>query len=336
MDREEDSMAKEREYPMEAGWELLLRDIGVEPLAVLRRAGLSEMLLVEEKAALPLDDYFRFWSSLEEEVNDPLLPLRMIDALSPEAFSPPLFAALCSRHMASAAERLSTYKRLIAPMRLGVSWEGEALSLSMEWLDARVVPPVSMVVTEVIFLVKLVRMATRSRVIPLRITMKRPPKEIDAYYDWLGVAIEKGEENRLWLRREDAERPFLTANDSMWKIFEPSLRKRLADLEVSTTMGERVRAILLEALPGGMATIEEVARRLAMGKRTLQRRLKQEDETFQNILNATREELARHYLTNTTVSSAEISFLLGFDEPSSFFRAFHHWTGQTPEQVRQM
>ena len=49
-----------------------------------------------------------------------------------------------------------------------------------------------------------------------------------------------------------------------------------------------------------------------------------------------RAELANHYLANTSYSSAEISFLLGYSEPSSFFRAFHIWTGKTPEVVRKM
>jgi len=51
-------------------------------------------------------------------------------------------------------------------------------------------------------------------------------------------------------------------------------------------------------------------------------------------LNELREELAIHYLSSTQFSSAEISFLLGYEEPNSFFRAFRTWTGQTPEIVR--
>ena len=47
-----------------------------------------------------------------------------------------------------------------------------------------------------------------------------------------------------------------------------------------------------------------------------------------------REELARHYLVNTRYSSAEIAFLLGYNDPNSFIRAFHAWTGQTPEGAR--
>jgi AraC-like DNA-binding protein len=46
--------------------------------------------------------------------------------------------------------------------------------------------------------------------------------------------------------------------------------------------------------------------------------------------------LAKHYLKNSDVTGAEISFLLGFEDPNSFFRAFHTWAGETPGQVRRV
>jgi AraC-like DNA-binding protein len=87
-------------------------------------------------------------------------------------------------------------------------------------------------------------------------------------------------------------------------------------------------------LPSGRATAPAVAARLGVSPRTLQRRLTEEGATFQQVLDGTREELARHYLGTTAMAGAEISFLLGFEEPSSFVRAFHDWTGVTPEQMR--
>ena len=124
------------------------------------------------------------------------------------------------------------------------------------------------------------------------------------------------------------------ANDAMWEVFEPSLRKRLSEIEDDDTHAERVKAALLELLPTGEASREAVARRLAVSTRTLQRRLNEEGTSFQAVLNSTRESLARHYLTNAGLSAGEIAFLLGYEEPSSFYRAFHNWTGQTPERVR--
>jgi AraC-like DNA-binding protein len=120
----------------------------------------------------------------------------------------------------------------------------------------------------------------------------------------------------------------------MWKSFEPHLQKRLSELDESATTTERVRAVLLELLPSGSASIDAVSRRLGTSTRTLQRHLSQEQKSFQAVLNGTREDLARHYLKSSDMTGAEISFLLGFEDPNSFFRAFHVWTGETPEQAR--
>ena len=46
------------------------------------------------------------------------------------------------------------------------------------------------------------------------------------------------------------------------------------------------------------------------------------------------EALARHHLSSSSLPAAEISFLLGYDDPNSFCWAFYGWTGMTPEGVR--
>ena len=88
----------------------------------------------------------------------------------------------------------------------------------------------------------------------------------------------------------------------------------------SASMGQRVKSALLEMLPGGQSTIEATASRLAMSKRTLQRHLHDESVGYQEVLNETRQELAQHYLANSAISPAEISYLLGFQDGNSFIR----------------
>lgn len=99
-------------------------------------------------------------------------------------------------------------------------------------------------------------------------------------------------------------------------------------------MTERVRSTLLETLPAGEVSMQVISRKLAVSARTLQRRLQDEGTSFQQTLDSLRESLAYHYLRNTTLSSAEISFLLGFDDSNSFARAFQSWTGKTPQRLR--
>ena len=127
---------------------------------------------------------------------------------------------------------------------------------------------------------------------------------------------------------------FLTANASTLAWFEPALRPGLAESAADATMAERVRTALLEVLPGNRPSVRSVGARLGHSARTVQRRLLNEGKTFQSVLDATRRELADWYLTTTLLPHTEIAYLLGFEEPNSFHRAYRLWTGMTPEQRR--
>ena len=328
-------MAQAKTFPVEAGWRTLLKDLGVKPADVMRRAGLPEDLLTRPQAGLSTAEYFSFWRGLEAAVGDPLFPLRLVDAITPEIFSPPIFAALCSPNLRLATQRLSHYKRLVAPMALDVTLDKRgALSMSPRWLDAQVAPPLSVVASELAFFVRLVRLATREPIRAVQVTMPTIPDPRPAYEQYFGTAIRKGKAPSISFSASDAELPFLTANDAIWQVFEPDLRRRLTELDETASTSERVRALLLESLPSGQTSMDSIAGRLAISKRTLQRRLEEGGVTFQSLVNQTREELARHYLCKTKLSNGEISFLLGFEDPNSFFRAFHDWTGYTPEELR--
>ena len=321
-------------FPVEPTWRLILKDLGVSERAVLRRAGLPEDLLGRTGAVLRTDDYFRFWESLEAEVGDPLFPIRLSELLKTEHFMPPLFAALCSPDLLTAVQRLSRYKRLIAPQRLNVNVTRDSVTITAEWIETALTPPKSLIATELVFLVQLARTATREHIRPLRVATPNPPEPAEAYEEYFCVPVRRGKQHLVRFSTGDALRPFLTANEAMWETFEPELRRRLVELDESASTAERVRAVLLEALPSGRVSAEGVADQLAMSKRTLQRRLRDEGTSFNDVLKGTREELARHYLTRTDITSPQIAFLLGFEEPSSFYRAFSDWTGTTPEALR--
>lgn len=323
-----------KSFPLEQGWRLVLKDLGIEPADVLRRAELPDDLFSRSGVSLSTEEYFRLWNAVEAEANDPLFPLHIGQSIPVEAFQPPIFAALCSPNMLVAAQRISQYKRLCAPMAMHVEEDGDEVRISLEWLDKDVDPPVSMTATELVFFTQLARTATREHVKPVRAETMRPPEHAADYEEFIGTPIRKSKVHAITFSRSDAHLPFMTANEVMWEAFEPALRKRLSELDESATVSDRVRAALLEALPSGASSMDDVSRKLALSKRTLQRRLKHEGTTYQLVLNRTREELARHYLRKTELSGAEISYLLGYEDPNSFFRAYHDWTGETTEQAR--
>jgi AraC-like DNA-binding protein len=97
----------------------------------------------------------------------------------------------------------------------------------------------------------------------------------------------------------------------------------------------RVRAVLAKLIADGRCSVEDVAKELAVSPRTLQRRLEQEGTTFGGVCDEARRAAALEHLRNPRVAIKEAAFLLGFSEPSTFYRAFRRWTGDTPANYRR-
>lgn len=316
-------------------WSIIMKDLGLVAADVLRRARLPDDLLSQPNRRVTLEEYFRLWNALEAAADDPLLPLRLGDMTSAEAFHPALFAALCSPNLAVAIRRIADYKRLIAPMRVLVEDRAEGLAVSMEWLDPRATVPPSLAATELVFLTRIARIGARERICPVAVASPYPIEPAADYEAFFGARLLRRDRHGVTFRHEDAQLPFLTASDALWQTFEPDLRRRLSELDASATLPQKIRSVLLENLPSGEMSIEVVAGRLGLTPRTLQRRLRRENVSYTEIVRKTREDLARHYLANTELAYAEISFLIGFEEPTSFFRAFREWTGETPDTARK-
>jgi AraC-like DNA-binding protein len=219
-------------------------------------------------------------------------------------------------------------------MRLSVTDTQKGFRIAWEWDDPTIRSPWLLMAMELVFMTQIARIGTRENICPTEVTCPLPFQANDAYTEYFGVAPIVEDGPSLTFRHADAHRAFLTASESMWQTFEPELRRQLSKPEAQASLSERIRSALLECLPSGEASIDGPAHRLGMSPRTLQRRLKDEGFAFRDILKNTREQLSRHYLLNTRLPYSEIAFLIGFDEPSSFFRAFREWTGTTPESLR--
>ena len=328
-------MNSAKKFIIEPGWQIIFKDLGISRSEVLTRAQLPRDLFSRQVITVTSTEYFRFWTGLAETVKDPNFPLKLGQAIPVESFNPPLFATLCSPNLLVAMKRLSQFKKLLGPMTLDITESETDVTLTVDSIDTNEKLPGFLAATELVFLVDLIRLATRETIIPLRIQTQEKLSSVDAYTNFFGITPKSGQQNQITFSIIDAQRPFLTKNESMWQFFAPELRKRLIDLDIDASFSDRVQSALLELLPTGQSSIEKVSTKLGVSKRTLQRRLKEESSSFKIELNRTREKLARYYLTNSTSSGAEISFLLGFNDPNSFFRAFHTWTGTTPERFRK-
>ena len=120
-----------------------------------------------------------------------------------------------------------------------------------------------------------------------------------------------------------------------------------ADRERRTLLGPTLTAIGPEPiaprshrlvrimLARGDTTAEALAATLSLSRRTLDRRLKAQDLSFQTVLDAVRYEVARQLLEISSIDIGSIARALGYAEPSPFTRAFKRWSGQTPSEWRR-
>lgn len=329
-------MKRASKFSISPSWKILFNDMNIDVTTALKLAGLPEDLFQRDNIQLVPRDFFRLLEGLEAAAGTRELGLLLAENLSTEAFDPPLFASLCSRNLNEALVRIKQYKPLIGPlvMDVAISEKHTWLTISCYGYDKAI--PKSMSSVELTFYTQLARIATRHTIQPLAITTPELPNNIDAYAKYFGCNITQGEKVSICFSAQDAERPFLTSNAGMWHFFEENLNRRLKDMEASATTYERVKAALLETLPSGESAIEFIAEKLAISKRTLQRKLSEEDRNYQSILIEVRTELAEHYLKKSQLSLGEIAFMLGFRESNSFTRAYSAWKGISPGQYREL
>jgi len=135
---------------------------------------------------------------------------------------------------------------------------------------------------------------------------------------------------------EDVDRANPLGDHGIWKFFSDHLESTLPPMETEL---DRLAAQVIDEvaglLSGGVPQLAEVAGRLGLGPRTLQRRLSEGGRSYQELVAEARRRLARRLLRQSDYSLAEIAFLTGFSEQSAFTRAFKQREGVTPRAYRQ-
>ena len=314
-------------------WRVVLRDLDLDAKAVLRRAGQPPRLFDGDGSWISVDAFYDLFDATEAEAGSPDVAIRAGVVTSAELFDPAYFAAICSPDLTTALTRLGEHMQLIGPFLLDV--EVTAVETTAAY-RCRQRPDVARLLglSQLAFMVALARRATRHEIVPRRVTVIGPTDDLDGCAEFFGCEVRSGDVFEVSFDAIDASRPFLTRNDEMWETFQPGLRRRAAEAGEYRSVRDEVEEALFELLPSGRAAMSDVASELGIGGRTLQRRLAAEGTSWLDVLNSTRERLARHYFESTQLNATEVSFLLGFTDPNSLFRAFHRWTGTTPESWR--
>jgi len=144
------------------------------------------------------------------------------------------------------------------------------------------------------------------------------------------------ETNAIVMAKKVLNTRLLHPNHELLALFEKQaaevLRKELSTESCSGRVSHMMIQFFREA---HSPSLEAIAKRMALSVRKLQMKLKEESTTYRKLLNTNRMNLALEYLKDTNVSICEISYLLGFSEPSTFHRFFKKLTGSTPLKYRE-
>jgi AraC-like DNA-binding protein len=313
----------------------MIETYGIDPALVFRSAGLDVESWQDPYARFPATQLDAAWRQSVDLVGDPCFGLRAARCWHPSQLHALGYAWLASDTLADAVSRLTRFFRLItetAVMELSESKDQLRLAVSTV--------PYATVIHErtdafLAVLVGLCRLSTDAGFAPLALHLRRPePACASEFYGLFKAPITfAASRDVVVFRREDMYRPLPTGNKELARANEQVITDYLQRLD-ATNLAGHVRIRLLDSLSSGEVDEAGMARSMNLSRRTFQRRLADEGTSFKEVLDETRRQVALRYVENPHMPLKEVSYLLGFSEPSNFTRAFRRWTGKSPSDYR--
>lgn len=313
-----------------------LQELEISVPAVLRKAGLPRDLFNQTRILVSTDELFALWRAIEAVSSDPLIGLKLGVETKTERFHPMAIAALSTQNLVAAAEHMARYKKLTAPEEILTQLDQEEFSVGFRWLLA--VDHEPQVLTDYCFswMLSLARHGTGTQLNPIRVEYVQQRTNLRAIERALNCKVICGaSRNGIVFRASDATAPFVTRNAELLDLLAPQFEEQLRQFKDEDSFIELVHQAIQDRLTGQRPSIDSIAQVLHMSPRTLQRRLQESGSSFQRVLDEARHQMARYYLSNSVLELNEAAYLLGFEDPNSFGRAFRTWEGVPPSDWRE-
>jgi AraC-like DNA-binding protein len=310
---------------------------GLETADILRAAGVAREALEDPDVRLPAPSVLAIWNALRERAADPALQLAAPATLPWGAYRVIDYLVAASPTVGTGIERFARFFGLIAEgVSLRVEASGDERHLCLTRADGGAVPPVY-VDYVLAALVGRVRMRIKPDLRVARVELRQPaPPATSPYQELFRAPVHFGADgDRLSFGGAEWDAPTVTGDAALAGLLEEHARILAHRIPRAPT---GFQADVQKAIASGLperGSVEHVARALHVSVRTLQRKLVAAGTTFKEVADAVRSRLAEEYLTDPTVSIAEVAFLLGFSDQSSFNRAFGRWTGVPPGKWRR-
>lgn len=329
-------MATASDCKIPIGLGAALDALGVSRAEVLARARLPRGLLDVDGHRVPVPAYFALWQAIRDASGDPAIGIALATSVRPDHTEPLFLAILSAPDVAGALDVVSKYKRLLEPTDLTVRVDDGAgeVVLTYVWPEPGI--PQVLLDAETAFIVDVCRRgAGRPELAPRAVHFRAATLEDGAgHAAFFRCPVHLGAaHDAVVFAAEDVARPFVTFNPELLDALLPYLRANTPASPQSVPA--RIRAVVADRVRGQRPTLGSVGRELAMSGRALQRALQEHGTSFRRLVDDVRNEHARGYLRSTSFSAGEIAFLLGFEEASSFYRAFRAWNGMSPSEFRR-
>ncbi len=315
----------------------MLEKYNHDPDEVFRKVQLDPTLMHQPGARYSLQKVNDLWAEVNRRIKDPCCGLTAATCWHPSCFGTLGYAMLASKSLRIGLERLIRFHQVISDVEFGkihIEKDLGALVFTLLYRDEEPFPQSHEDAT-LALMMSVLRMNFQQDFTPVFIHFTHSsPRCAGKYYELFHSPITFDSPScRLALPLNIVDRILPSGNEELVAFNEQMMTQYLASLNGEDLI-TRVKKIIVEHLPSGDATVENVASELYLSTRKLQRSLQQEHMTFIALLRETRMEIAKQYVQNKNMNLTEIAFLLGFSEQSSFSRFFKRWTGKTPIQYR--
>jgi len=310
--------------------------LGLARGGLLSACGLTDKQLTDPDARIPLSAQQLLWQAVQQQLEHPEPGLAIGLQLAPGPFSVLGYLLQSSHTLDEALQAAQRYQRLVGEGgELQLREDGSRLQLIYQPSQAQHPANRPRILALMACWVQWMRPLLKDfQLLEVRFAHARPAALTDYQNCFACPLVFDAADYALVLPASQRQARLTQANPALQTVLRQHAESLLARLP-SESLSARVVGLLSAQLGHGEPDRSALASSLCLSERTLQRRLADEGSSYQQLLNDTRRQLAERYLHAGKLPAAEIALLLGYSEPSVFFRAFRQWTGLTPGEYRQ-
>lgn len=314
-----------------------VRQRGLDPDDLARSVGIDPAQLRNPDKRLPIRTMQGLWREIVARTGDPSIALHIGEMINPMSVGVLAYVMMHSPTLGRAFAKLCQYQDIVCDgIRTVGQQTGSQYVLSLHLTSRDIIYPDYAVNSELSVYLSAMRTLTGQAISAdeVRFSYPRPTdtREHERVFKPARLVFD-APASAMVLDASLLDTPILNASPDLFALFEQHATNLLKRLQ-TPTLTERVRTEIAALMKGEEPTLTTVADRLAMGVRTLQLHLKDQGTTYQQVLDEVRRDLAVKHLREPNLSTTDIAYLLGFAEPSVFFRSFKKWMGQTPGAFR--